>query len=320
MIRHDTRLFSAVLDALFSDESVSIPLLFRLSDMEPAELAEFSRRWPQQQDERRQVISRHLADISEENFEVDFSPVFAVCMADPLPEVRLAALDGIWDSSNTAVIRPIIDLMEQDDDVRVRALAASTLGHFILMSEWGQLPAKTSEPIVAALLAQLDEPETALQVRRSALESIGAATHPRVAGLIMKAYDSGEEGLQVSAVFAMGKSADSRWSDIVIDEMSSASPEMRLEAARAAGSIGDEEAIAELAELIGDEELEVRLAAVAALGQIGGDLAVKILTEIAEDPDADELYEAVDDALEEIDWLGGDLDLSAFEWDDEEEG
>jgi HEAT repeat protein len=320
MIRHDTRPFTTILDALFDDERVSIPLLFRLSDMEPAEMAEFSARWPRQEDERRQVISRHLADISEENFEVDFSPVFAVCLADPLPEVRLAALDGVWDSSNTALIRPIIQLMEQDEDVRVRALAASSLGHFILMSEWGQLPARVSEPIVAALLAQLDEPKTALPVRRAALESIGAATHPRVAGLIMGAYDSGDEPLQLSAVFAMGKSADTRWSDIVIDEMTSPSAAMRLEAARAAGGIGDEEAIAELADLIGDHELDVRLAAVTALGQIGGDLALKILTDVAEDPDAEELHEAVDEALEEIDWLGGDLDLSAFEWAGDEEG
>jgi HEAT repeat protein len=320
MIRHDTRSFSTVLDALFDDERVSIPLLFRLSDMEPAEIAEFSSRWPQQGDERRQVISRHLADISEENFEVDFSPVFAVCMADPLPEVRLAALDGVWDSSNTAIIQPMIDLMERDEDTRVRALAASSLGHFILMSEWRQLPVKVSEPIVAALLAQLDAPETDLQVRRAALESLGAATHPRVPNLIMATYDSGDELLQLSAVFAMGKSADTRWTDIVIDEMSSASPQMRLEAARAAGIIGSEEAIAELAELISDDELEVRLAAVTALGQIGGDLAVKILMQVAEDPDADELYEAVDEALEEIDWLGGDLDLAAFDWAGEEEG
>lgn len=320
MIRHDTRPLSTILDALFSDERVSIPLLFRLSDMEPAEMAEFSARWPQQSDERRQVISRHLADISEDNFEVDFSPVFAVCMADPLPEVRLAALDGVWDSSSTALIPPLIGLMEQDEDVRVRALAASSLGHFVLMSEWGELPRKVSEPIVAALLAQLDAPETALPVRRAALEAIGAATHPRVAGLIMQAYDSGDELLQLSAVFAMGKSADTRWSDIVIDEMSSASADMRLEAARAAGTIGDEEAIAELAELTGDDELDVRLAAVAALGQIGGELAVEILTEMAQDPGADELYEAIDEALAEIDWLGGDLDLSAFQWADDGEG
>lgn len=313
----DTRPFSQVLDALFNEERVSVPLLFRLSDMLPEEMTEFAARWPHQSDERRQVIMRHLADISEENFEVDFSPIFVMGLTDPFAEVRLASLDGVWDSSNIAIIQPTIQLMESDEDVRVRALAASTLGHFILMSEWGELPRPASKPIVPALLAQIDSPETNLLVRRAAIESMGGAVHPRVSEIIVNAYDSGDEMLQLSAVFAMGKSADPRWSDIVIDEMSSSTPEMRLEAARAAGGIAIEEAVPELAELTTDEELDVRLTAVAALGQIGGDLAVKILTALAEDPAAEDLYEAISEALEEMSWLEGDLDFSRVEWEDD---
>jgi HEAT repeat protein len=314
----DERPFTEVLDNLFDQEQVPIRLLFRLSDMAPDEMAAFRARWPQQSDSRRQSISRHLADISEDNFEVDFSPVFAFCLNDELAEVRLAALDGVWDSTNTALIRPIMALMKSDEDVRVRASAASTLGHYIVLTEWGQLDRRFTDPIVTALLAQLDAPDTELAVRRAALESIGASPQPRVPELIRRAYDSGDELMQLSALFAMGKSADPRWSDTVIDEMASAAPEMRLEAARAAGAIGEEDAVAELAELIHDEELDVRLAAVHALGQIGGDTAVKILENLAEDPDAEDLYDAIDEALEEMDWLGGNFDFSGLEWADEE--
>jgi hypothetical protein len=63
----------------------------------------------------------------------------------------------------------------------------------------------------------------------------------------------------------------------------------------------------------------VRLAAVHALGQIGGGLATKILENLAEDPDAEDLYDAIDEALEEMDWLGNNFDLSGLEWANEED-
>jgi HEAT repeat protein len=104
--------------------------------------------------------------------------------------------------------------------------------------------------------------------------------------------------------------------------MGSPLTDMRLEAARAAGSIGSSDLVPGLEELTEDEELEVRLAAVHALGQIGGDSAFRILERLAEDPDQEELHAAVDEALEEMEWLGGEIGLTLFdvgEEDDEDE-
>jgi HEAT repeat protein len=92
--------------------------------------------------------------------------------------------------------------------------------------------------------------------------------------------------------------------------MSSPLVEMRLEAARAAGEIGEKSAIPELIELTSDEDLEVQIVAVSAMGLIGGDVAQRLLLDIVDDPDSQELFEAATDALEEIEWLGGDIDLS----------
>ena len=96
--------FSEVLDRLFDEERVPLSLLYRLSDMTPAEMSQLTSRWPEQAEARRRVIGRHLADISEENFVVDFSPVFRLLLSDTSPAVRLAALDGLWDTTNTAAV------------------------------------------------------------------------------------------------------------------------------------------------------------------------------------------------------------------------
>jgi HEAT repeat protein len=95
----------------------------------------------------------------------------------------------------------------------------------------------------------------------------------------------------------------------VIDEMSSPIVEMRLEAARAAGEIGDKSAIPEVIELTSDEDLEVRLVAVTALGRLGGDIPRRFLEDIIADPDMKELHEVATEALEDVDWLGGVIDL-----------
>jgi HEAT repeat protein len=317
MNKEITQPFAAVLDSLFKSEQVPIHLLYRLSDLLPEELEQFAERWPDVDEERRRVIIRHLADICEDNYVVDFGPVFAFCFQDPAAAVRIAALDGLWDASDTSLIEPIIRLMQSDESLEVRTAATAALAHYVLMAEWGELPRQVSRPIVEALLAEYEKADTALPIKSAALEALGAANHPRIAQLIAEAYESEHPEMQLSAVFAMGSSADARWLTTVLAEMDSPIADMRAEAARAAGSIGSSDAIPALANLVVDEDLDVGLAAVTALGQIGGESASRILTALAEDPEYEDLHEAVDEALEEMDWLSGEFNLMTVAEDGE---
>lgn len=301
--------FFTVLDRLFGDDQVSVPLLYRLSDMSPAEMADFTRRWPEVADERRRVIVRHLADIAEENYVVDFAPIFQRCFTDPFPAVRVAALDGIWDESNLRLVDRIIELLRHDKAAEVRSAAASALAHYVLMAEWGEIPRTATPRIVSALLQEYERPGTAVSVKRAALEALGAVNHPRVMGLIDTAYQSDDPEIRLSAVFAMGSNADERWLPIVLREMKSPHTEMRIEAARAAGNIGHPDALPGLIHLAVDPDLEVGLAVVEALGRIGSDKAYQILTHMAEDADFSRLHEAIDEILEEIDLMSGKFDL-----------
>ncbi len=311
--------FSEVLAALTMDERLSPLLMYRLSDLNPQDLDEFCRAWPDIDEERRRLIVRHLADFYAEHFKVDFSDLFAFCLVDESEEVRSASLDGLWDTKRLTLIQPIVDIMMDDENVEVRALAAATLGHFVLSAEWQQIPSRRVEPAIRELLAILDDSSTPLAVRRSALESIAASSHERVPQLIENAYQSGDLELQISSLHAMGRSADDAWLTEIIDEMSNHSYEMRLEAARAAGNIGHSDTVQSLAELLVDDELEVCLAAVTALGKIGGFRAQELLETLADDPEFGELQEAALNSMEEMSWLGGEINLSPLDrenWDD----
>lgn len=304
--------FASVLEALFSDEQLPIHLLYRLSDLSEADFAQFRRQWAGVDEDRRVALVRHMADIAEDNYLIDFSPVFTYLFADPAASVRAAALDGVWDAESPQIIQPIIGMLQRDPDTGVRAAAARALAHYILLAEWEQIDSALSEPIVEALLAEYDRPTTPPEVKRAALESVSSAAHPRIAGLINDAYEEGSDDLQLSAIFAMGNTADESWLPILEHELGSPSADFRAEAARACGMIGAPAAIEMLEQLLSDEELEVGLAAVYALGQIGGEQAFELLSRMADDPDYEEYCDAIDEALEEMEWMDSAFDLLTF--------
>lgn len=308
--------FDVILSSLFAEEMGSIPLLYRLSDMHDEDFAKFLLRWNEAADDRRQVIARHLADISEHNFIVDFSPIFRIALQDSYPPVRIAALDGLWDSTDTNLIDPILQLLTLDPASNVREAAARSIAHFLLMSEWDQVRGINKNIVFKTLLDTYDDPMTELPLKCAVLEAMGPIPMPRISKIIEEAYEGYSPELQLSAVFAMGTSADPRWASIILDEMESPVEEMRAEAARSAGLIGLSEALPQLAELVYDDDSDVAAVAITSIGQIGGDEAENILQSLLADPQAAHLYEIVEEALEESNWMDGELPM--FPWSDDE--
>jgi HEAT repeat protein len=304
-------------EILASGEAIPVYRLYQLSDMSSEDLDKFAAIWQDLDDERRRIVIRHMADISEGDYQVDYCEVFAYCLADPSPPVRIAALDGLSDSERSSLIEPILDMAQNDPDLEVRRLAAATLGHYVILGEWDVIPLKHTEPIVEGLLSILEDDNSDPPVRRAALESISSNPHVKIPGLIEQAYDSGDSKKQISAIFAMGQSADPRWLSIIQDEMQSPYEEMRIEAVRAAGSIGKSELIADVADLITDDDLEVGLAAIAAIGEIGTELGQKILLDMADDPYMEELHPAIGEALEQLSWLDDGFDFDRLDWEND---
>ena len=62
--------FADVLESLFTNPNIPLPLLYRLTDIAEDDYLAFKGRWPAVDEERRRLLVRHLADISEENYLV----------------------------------------------------------------------------------------------------------------------------------------------------------------------------------------------------------------------------------------------------------
>lgn len=281
---------------------LSISSLYNLSGMDKAETCLFQETWPSIAVQRRRQIINFLVEIAEASFEVDFNLVFRFCLGDEDEQVREAAIEGLWEDDDTALIGPLIALLRDDPSASVRAGAATSLSRYVLLGELNKIRTRFFAQVKEALLETIRSPFEDSEVRQRAVEAIAYSSEEGVREIIETAYYDEDEQMRISAVFAMGRSADPYWSDFVVGELESVSSEMRYEAAVACGELGLSATIYLLAELISDPDREVQEAAIWALGQIGGDEARRVLHACYEEGDPS-LSEAVEEALEHLEFL-----------------
>jgi HEAT repeat protein len=233
--------------------------------------------------------------------------------------VRAAAISGMWEDVDPALIAPLLNLLLTDDSDAVRAAAASALGHYVYEGELEEIAEAKVQPIVTTLKTIYRDVSQPIEVRRRALESLGFLSDDDTSQLITQAHQHANDRLKLSAVFAMGRSLDTaRWGSIVVEELASSDPEMRYEAARAAGELEYAPAVRKLGELLDDVDEEVQLITVWSLGQIGGERARQLLVAVL-DSDAEHLHEEAENALAELEFKADNLDFAMFDFEDEDE-
>ena len=252
--------------------------------------------------QRRRDIVDKLADIVEDNIELDFGTVFMTGLVDDDVQVRSQSVKALWEYEYDDLVPVLLHLL-RDPEAIVRGEAALGLGRFLLRMEVLDRDDALAQQIEGALRARYHDEAELTDVRGRALEALGVRGKDWVHDLIEEAYSSGERRLTISAIHAMGRNADIAWLPMIIEEMESEDAEMRFEAATAAGGIAAEDAIPHLAELTADEDVEVQEAAIGALGQIGGPSARSVLHEVASETSDERVLEAVTDALAEADFV-----------------
>jgi HEAT repeat protein len=288
--------------------------LFELTNLHGKTLALLADAWPSLPVERRQDIISNLAEMAEADFEADFSEVFKICLTDEDPQVRAAAIEGLWEVEDVTLIRPLVRALGRDSSQLVREAAAISLSRFALSAELGHLPPRLADLVWDTLWKTVHNPEEDVDVRRRAIESLAYFDRPEVTQVIERAYRDEESAMRVSAVFAMGRNADEDWSKYVFDELESSEPEMRYEAARACGELKLAGAVATLSQMTADKDPEVKLAAVWSLGQIGGPESRRVL-EICIKMGDEALQDAAQAALSEMDYMEEAIDLSLYDYD-----
>ncbi len=286
-----------------ADGSVQLQVssLQRLSQLTTDGQSQFAEAWPGIDVRRRRRIVQELGVLAEDNVELNFDAVFICGLTDEDAAVRLESVRGLWENGGKAVIGPLLNMLEFDEDAGVRAEAALALGRFVVLAAEGKLRERYFQPIEETLRRVSRDDGQVGEVRARALEAAGAHNAPWVRQAISEAYESDVQRLKVSAVHAMGRSCEDRWLPLLFKELTSDEAELRYEAATACGGLGDERAIPHLIQLIVDPDEEVKEAAIHSLGEIGGRQAREALLALL-DSNSDAVRDAATEALAQLDF------------------
>jgi HEAT repeat protein len=300
-----------VLNKLAEGTSPSAVQVGQLSGLASGDSPAFFAPWSKLPVERRRAVLAVAVRLAEDSVELDFGTIFKACLNDPDPIVRATAIEGLWEDEEFRTADRLAELLRTDPDETVRVAAALSLSRFALLSELGTLFEPSAKRVREALYASATDPVEALEVRRRAIEALGALSDENVVSLIESTYRDPNEKMRASAIYAMGRSSDERWLPTILQEMESEEPEYRFEAARAAGQLDSPRVVVPLINLLEDEDLEVKLAAVGALGEVGGDLARKALIQCTRGQDH-ALRDAAKEALAQLDLDTDPLSISPF--------
>jgi HEAT repeat protein len=310
--------FLTVVDALL-DDSNPFPAryLHRFSDMEPVDLKQLTNVWHEVSPHRKHTLLEDLEDLVETDTLTSFDDLARSLLGDPDPEVRARAIRLLWECEDAKLIPVYIDLLNNDEDVEVRAAAANALGQFVYLGELDKIPAALHHEVEDQLLAATSSSNETL-IRRRALESLGYSGRKAVIPLIEAAFGEKKNDWVVSALFAMGRSSDKRWKKQVLSQLRSPDEDIRSEAIHAAGELELESARPVLLDLLEDEEdLEVRRELIWALSKIGGHDVRSKLGELLEIEEDDEEADFIEEAMATLSFTEDMGNFSLIDVDDE---
>ncbi len=273
--------------------------LVGLSSLTPAEVEQFKQAMTQAAEERRIELASRLAELAEDQTELDLAPAMVGLTSDPSAGVRRLAVSSLWESADPATVRLVLKIAQSDPNVEVREAALLSLASYALAFELGQLRATVGQQLKDALIKMVNDEDEPLVIRRRALEAIGVFNEKPVRDLIRWGFAHPDREVKASAVYAMGRSADRFWLPEVMQSLSSAHTEIRFEAVRAAGGIELEEAVPTLVRFTTDDDREIVAAAVNALAEIATDEAERALTQLAGSED-EFLREIGEEGLENL--------------------
>jgi HEAT repeat protein len=314
--------FQKVLDHLM-DEGKDIPhgYLAVFSDIEPTSLESLLETWPRIKPDRKLLLLDKLNALASEDTLVCFDDLGRALLTDDDAQVRVRAIRLLVECEDVHLVPTYTDMLTNDSDIAVRVEAASTLGLFVQLGEFDDIPDEVHHQIEDVLLEVLNGEDDPV-VRRRALEALGFSSRSEVPVLIESSFNRQNPEWKASAVFAMGRSSDQRWAEHVLRMIVSEDHRIRLAAVQASGELELAQARRLLLNLL-EEEFDdaVAGAAIWSLSQIGGEdvrLYLQTLLDNVEDDDqAAFLEEALDNLTFTEDMAS--FDLMAIDADEPDE-
>jgi len=293
-------LINELIRALNDTETLLAPrYLYRLSDLEGSELEQVKETWKTIPDWRRKALLEDLEELGAKDDLLSFEAIARLAIDDVDAQVRISALRILWEFDSRDLVALYTKVLENDQDIEVRAEAAANLGKYVLAGELDELPARLLTDIENKLLKVIEGEAPAI-VQQQALESLGYSGRKEVARLIRKAYASSQADWKASALAAMGHSVNDTWAPQVTECLDHKDPLIRLEAVRSAGELELKETSDRLLELLDDPDDEIRQAAIWSLAQTSGSGVRLTLERMLEENENDDEQVLLEDALEQL--------------------
>ncbi|MYE27899.1 MAG: hypothetical protein F4X87_11945, partial [Chloroflexi bacterium] len=156
---------------------------------------------------RLSAVAKHrvlsaLNEASEAMFELGFREIALLSLGDKSSLVRAKAIDLLWTDESAETMRMLMRMAESDPEATIRSRALESLGRFILLGEYGDIPADLAaqaQTLTYTIHKNMSEP---VEIRRRALEALSNSSHAAVEQLILAAYADGNHELRIGALFA----------------------------------------------------------------------------------------------------------------------
>jgi uncharacterized protein (UPF0147 family) len=241
-------------------------------------------------------------------------------------ETRREAFDRISVEMDDDLARGILGLIASDAPEDVRADAIVSLGPAVeecgveyfeddedpaVASEWIPLSREAFAAVTAALREVYEDASQPTIVRRRAIEVLVRDPQPWMSDAIRRDFATEDRDWKMTAIFAMGFVRG--FEREILEALRSTDGDLLYEAVRAAGNaeIAEAAPILETFALSDQTDRDVRLESITALPSVDHD-CFDLLDELADSGD-DEIRAAAEEAIEELQMFGEDL-----EEDDEE--
>ena len=130
--------------------------------------------------------------------------IFRYLLDDEDAEVRVHAINGLWEDEDATLVRHFIGALRSDPDASVRAAAAEALGRFLLLAETKRISGADGDEIQTALLATIRNIGEDRLVHRRAIEAIAYIGDETVRNLVTVAYADDDSKMRASGDFRHG--------------------------------------------------------------------------------------------------------------------
>lgn len=199
-----------------------------------------------------------------------YSPALSHALKDPVPSVRIAALNAVAERKDHRMLEAVTDIAHSEEGpVQVFALAA--------LIQLGK------ESALAELLDATTLPDP--EIRMAAVGALGRLRHPSILKTLSQAVYDPHPSVRAFAAGALGEFGNPAGASALMQGVVDDSPEVRALAAASLGRLGLASARSLLWQTIQDPDPLVRAGALEGLLRLGDGKAMLVAMDLAKHPD-----------------------------------